>query len=152
MKILIVSQYYYPEQFQINEIAPALVKLGHSVTVLTGLPNYPKGKIYDGYEDAYKSQEVIDGVEVIRVKEHPRKKGALHLLWNYWSFAAKGNNRAKKLKEKYDIVLAYQLSPITSVYPAITYAQRHKVPLLLYCLDIWPESPLSSLRKASITY
>ena len=152
MKILIVSQYYYPEQFQINEIAPALVKLGHSVTVLTGLPNYPKGTIYDGYEDAYKSQEVIDGVEVIRVKEHPRKKGALHLLWNYWSFATKGNNRAKKLKEKYDIVLAYQLSPITSVYPAITYARRHKVPLLLYCLDIWPESAQAQFPPKNIFY
>ena len=69
MKILIVSQYYYPEQFQINEIAPALVELGHSVTVLTGLPNYPKGEIYEGYKDAHKSREVINGVEVIRVKE-----------------------------------------------------------------------------------
>lgn len=152
MKILIVSQYYYPEQFQINEIAPALVELGHSVTVLTGLPNYPKGEIYEGYKDAHKSREVINGVEVIRVKEHPRKKGALHLLWNYWSFVAKGNRKVKKLKEKYDIVLAYQLSPVTSAYPAIKYAKKHKVPLLLYCLDIWPESAQAQFSSKNIFY
>ena len=146
MKILIVSQYYYPEQFQINEIAPALVELGHSVTVLTGLPNYPKGEIYEGYENAHKNREFIDGVEIIRVKEHPRKKGVLHLLWNYWSFIANGNRKAKRLKEKYDIVLAYQLSPITAVYPAIKYAKKHGVPLLLYCLDIWPESAQAQLH------
>lgn len=146
MKILIVSQYYYPEQFQINEIAPALVELGHSVTVLTGLPNYPKGEIYEGYKDAHKSREVINGVEVIRVKEHPRKKGVLHLLWNYWSFIANGNRKAKRLKEKFDIVLAYQLSPITAVYPAIKYAKKHGAPLLLYCLDIWPESAQAQLH------
>ena len=146
MKILIVSQYYYPEQFQINEIAPALVREGHQVTVLTGLPNYPKGEIYEGYKDGYKSLEVVDGVEVIRVKEHPRKKGALHLLWNYWSFASKGKRKAKRLKEKYDIVFAYQLSPVTSVYPAIQYSKKHKTPLLLYCLDIWPESAQAQLH------
>ncbi len=146
MKILIVSQYYWPEQFQINEIAPALVELGHSVTVLTGLPNYPKGEIYEGYKDAHKIREVINGVEVIRVKEHPRKKGVLHLLWNYWSFIANGNRKVKRLKEKYDIVLVYQLSPITSVYPAIKYAKKHGVPLLLYCLDVWPESAQAQLH------
>lgn len=146
MKILIVSQYYYPEQFQINEIAPALVELGHSVTVLTGLPNYPKGEIYEGYKDAYKTCEVINGVEVIRVKEHPRKKGVLHLVWNYLSFIANGNRKVKQLKEKYDIVLAYQLSPVTSVYPAIKYAKKNGLPLLLYCLDIWPESAQSHLH------
>ena len=53
MKILIVSQYYYPEQFQINEIAPELVKRGHDVTVICGIPNYPKGKVFPGYEDKF---------------------------------------------------------------------------------------------------
>ena len=85
MKILIVSQYYYPEQFQINEIAPELVNRGHDVTVLTGLPNYPRGEIYEGYEKG-RREETIDGVHVIRVKEHPRKNGVLHLLLNYISF------------------------------------------------------------------
>ena len=76
MKILIVSQYYYPEQFQINEIAPELVKRGHQVTVLTELPNYPGGEIYAGYEEKGRRSEEINGVHVIRVKDLPRKTGA----------------------------------------------------------------------------
>ena len=153
MKILIVSQYYYPEQFQINEIAPELVKLGHEVTVLTGLPNYPKGEIFEGYNEAYKKEEIIDGVKVIRVKERPRKKGALNLLRNYLSFVINGNRRAKKIRENDDVVVSYQLSPVLSVYPAIKYAKKHGVPLLLYCLDIWPESALAHLSsKKSLIY
>ena len=87
MKILIVTQNYYPEQFRINDISKELVNRGHDVTVLTGLPNYPQGKIYDGYEDKEKRREVIDGVKVIRVNERPRKSGgAINLFLNYYSF------------------------------------------------------------------
>ena len=147
MKILIATQYYYPEQFQINEIAPELVKRGHEVTVLTGLPNYPRGEIYDGYESAEKRTEEINGVRIIRTKIHPRKHGAIHLLWNYISFAFNGSWYAKKLKERFDIVFAYQLSPVTSLQPAITYKKKHNVPLLAYCLDIWPESAKAHVRS-----
>lgn len=138
MRILIVSQYYYPEQFQINEIAPELVRRGHAVTVLTGLPNYPQGEIYAGYEEG-KRDEMINGVHVIRVNEHPRKHGPFHLLWNYLSFASAGSKKAKEL-DKYDIVLCYQLSPVSMLKPAVVYARTNNVPLIAYCLDIWPES------------
>ena len=136
MKILIVSQYYYPEQFQINEIAPELVRRGHEVTVLTGLPNYPKGEIYEGYKPG---REAIDGVQVIRVNVHPRKKGPVHLFWNYLSFAHEGGKKAGELSG-FDIVLCYQLSPVSILEPAIAYAKKKSVPLVAYCLDIWPES------------
>lgn len=137
MKILIVSQYYYPEQFQINEIAPELVRRGHDVTVLTGLPNYPKGEIYPGYKAG---EESIEGVHVIRVKEHPRKKGPVHLLCNYLSFANAGSRKAKRLKKDFDIVFAYQLSPVSMLKPAVVYSRKNNKPLICYCLDIWPES------------
>ena len=138
MKILIVSQYYYPEQFQINEIAPELVKRGHQVTVLTGLPNYPKGEIYAGYEKGRRTEE-INGVHVIRVNDLPRKTGAVHLFFNYLSFAVAGRKETKKLGT-FDLVLCYQLSPVSSLEPAILYARKNRVPLLAYCLDLWPES------------
>ena len=138
MKILIVTQYYYPEQFQINEIAPELVRRGHEVTVLTGLPNYPQGDIYPGYKRI--RRERIQGVEIIRVPIHPRKHGPFHLMWNYVSFAVNGKRAAKKVPEDFDIILSYQLSPVTSLYPAITYKKKHGTPILNYCLDIWPES------------
>lgn len=145
MRILIVSQYYYPEQFQINEIAPELVRRGHEVTVLTGLPNYPQGEIYPGYETV--RREEIEGVEVIRIPIHPRKHGPVHLLWNYVSFARQGVKEAKKLPEDFDIILSYQLSPVTSLYPAVTYRKKHGTPLLNYCLDIWPESAQAHLHS-----
>lgn len=140
MKILIVCQYYYPEQFQINEIAPELVRRGHQVTVLTGLPNYPQGEIYSGYENGKKRKEIIDGVKIVRVEEYPRKQGAKNLFLNYLSFAQNGSKAIKGFSPDYDIVFCYQLSPVTMVYPAVDYAQKYKKPLLLYCLDIWPES------------
>ena len=145
MKILIITQYFYPEQFQINEIATELVKKGHLVTVLTGLPNYPQGEIYPGYNN--KMEEIVDGVNVIRVRNHPRKRGAFHLIWNYISFAIKGNKAVKQLDEDYEIVFAYQLSPVTSIYPAITYKKMYGTPVLTYCLDIWPESARAHVKS-----
>jgi len=146
MNILIVCQYYYPEQFQINEIAPELVKRGHKVTVLTGLPNYPKGEIYEGYEHGEKREERINGVRIIRCKEYPRGTGALNLIRNYISFSRSASKAVKKMTEHFDIVFCYQLSPITMLKPAIVYAQRNSVPLLTYCLDIWPESAKDHLN------
>lgn len=147
MHILIVSQYYYPEQFQINEIAPELVRRGHDVTVLTGLPNYPLGELYSGYENGNKREEIIEGVHVIRVYEHPRRKGVLHLLLNYFSFMISGSRKAKTIKDKYDVVLCYQLSPVLMIRPAIAYASKKHVPLIVYCLDIWPESARAHLSN-----
>ncbi len=140
MKILIVSQYYYPEQFQINEIAPKLAKRGHQVTVLTGLPNYPKGEIYPGYENGKRREEVLEGVRVIRTEEHPRKSGAKNLIKNYVSFYKNASKAAKELESDFDIVLCYQLSPVTMLKPAVLYAKKNRKPLLAYSLDIWPES------------
>ena len=137
MRILIVCQYYYPEQFQINEIAPELVKRGHEVTVLTGLPNYPQGKIYDGYSVG---EEQINGVHVIRVKERPRMRGSVNLLRNYLSFMNQANKMANKLNGDFDVVFSYQLSPVLMLKPAIVYAKKNAKPLICYCLDIWPES------------
>jgi len=145
MRILIVSQYYFPEQFQINEIAPELVKRGHSVTVLCGLPNYPQGKIYDGYTDISKQEETIDGVHIIRVKQQPRGKNPISLVLNYWSFVKAANKKVKVLDSDFDVVLGYQLSPITSMLPAVKYSKANGIPLILYVLDLWPVSGESHL-------
>ncbi len=146
MKILIVSQYYYPEQFQINEIAPALVKKGHKVTVLTGLPNYPAGDIFEGYGDGKRSEEEIDGVKVIRCNIIPRRRDPVHLVLNYYSFARNGKKRALALDGDFDVVICYQLSPILMLEPAVAYAKKHRVPLICYCLDLWPESAQGMLN------
>ena len=129
MKILIVSQYYYPEQFQINEIAPELVKRGHDVTVICGIPNYPKGKVFPGYEDKF--EETICGVKVIRVKQIPRGHNTVQLIRNYWSYVRNANRYLSKFDQNFDVVLGYQLSPVTSMLPAIKYSNAAGIPSLL---------------------
>lgn len=144
MKILIVSQYYYPEQFQINEIAPELVRRGHEVTVVCGLPNYPKGKIFEGYENRF--EEVIDGVKVIRCKNVPRGHNPIQLIRNYYSFAKESKKVVRTLPGNYDVVFGYQLSPISSMLAALEYKKLHGTPVVFYTLDIWPVSAEAMLH------
>lgn len=144
MKILIISQYYYPEQFQINEIAPELVRRGHEVTVVCGLPNYPKGDIFEGYENRF--EETIDGVKVIRCKNVPRGHNPLQLVRNYWSFVRESKKTVRDLPGDYDVVLGYQLSPISSMEAALEYKKCYGKPVLFYTLDIWPVSAEAMLH------
>lgn len=144
MKVLVVSQYYYPEPFRVHEICEELRKRGHDVTVLTEYPNYPDGEIYEGY--SYKNEiELINGVNVIRCKARPRHKGNINLALNYISFVYSGGKKIKKIEGKFDIIYVYQLSPVTMVLPAIYYKRKRKIPLYIYCLDLWPESVKSNL-------
>lgn len=144
MRILIISQYYYPEQFQINEIAPELVRRGHEVTVVCGLPNYPKGIIFEGYEDRF--EEDIEGVKVIRCKNVPRGHNPIKLIRNYYSFVKESKKVVKTLPGDFDVVLGYQLSPITSMLAALEYKKLHGTPVIFYTLDIWPVSAEAMLH------
>lgn len=140
MKILVVCQYYYPENFQINDICEELVNRGHSVTVLTGLPNYPTGIIPDKYKNIEYRNENVNGVDVIRCFEIGRKKGAIGLALNYISYCLSANIKVKKIDYDYDLIFVYQLSPILMALPGCRYKKKHKIPMLLYCCDLWPES------------
>lgn len=153
MKILIVTQYYYPEQFQINEIAPELVKRGHDVTVLCGIPNYPKGVVFDGYENEEKvkdrEREYFEktGVRVIHVEQVPRGKNPISLIRNYISFARNSRKSVRILEKNFDAVLGYQLSPITSMYAALEYKKQTGAPVMYYTLDLWPVSAEAMLKS-----
>ena len=140
MKILVVCQYYKPEPFRISEICEELVKRGNEVTVLTGLPNYPMGEIYEGYRKGKKRDEVINGVSVHRCFTIGRKQGVVHRFLNYYSYAISSTRYAKKIREKFDVVFVNQLSPVMMANAGITYKKRNRVPLILYSLDLWPES------------
>ena len=146
MKILVICQHYYPEPFRITDFCEELAKRGHDITVVTATPNYPKGEIYSGYENGLRMDEVINGVNVHRCKTHPRKTGAIHRLWNYYSFPHQSKRYIKSLDDSYDIVFINQLSPVMMAKAGIKYAKRHNKKSILYCLDLWP----ASLRAGGI--
>lgn len=148
MKILVVCQYYYPENFQITPICEQLVEDGFEVTVLTGLPNYPTGVVPNEYKNGHRD-EWINGVHVIRCYEIGRKKGAAGLALNYISYWWSATAKVRHISKNFDLVFVYQLSPITMGIPAIKYAKRNKKPMLLYCCDLWPESIKMYIKNES---
>lgn len=88
MKILLVSPHFYPEDFKCNDMAFELARRGHEVTVLSDIPNYPKGKFFDGYGVFRRRCEMVNGVKVIRALVIPRGNGGgVRLALNYMSFA-----------------------------------------------------------------
>lgn len=138
MKILLVCQYFYPERFRVNDICFELVKQGHDVTVLSGLPNYPDGVVKKEYKKT--RYEEINGVKVYRSWLVGRGSSNKTLFLNYLSFAISASIKAATLKGDFDKIIVYQLSPITMAIPAIVAKVKFKKPLIMYTHDLWPES------------
>ncbi|QGJ70492.1 Glycosyltransferase involved in cell wall biosynthesis [Planctomycetales bacterium 10988] len=147
MHLLIVSQYFWPESFRINDLAQEFVKRGHEVTVLTGIPNYPKGKFYSGY-NLFSHSEVWQGVNIIRVPIIPRgKANAIRLSLNYLSFMIMGCLLCLlRCPKKFDALFVFQTSPITAGLPAIVLKKIYQVPVYFWVQDLWPET-LIALNK-----
>lgn len=141
MKILIVSQYFYPENFRINDLALELKKRGHEITVLTGLPNYPKGEYFEGYDDTKNCDEVWNDIPVYRCKLRPRKTGSVNLIRNYVSFVIEANKKLKELQNKdFDLIYVFEVSPITVALPAIKLKKKKNIPVIINIQDLWPEN------------
>lgn len=138
--ILIVSQYFYPEQFRINDIAAEWVKRGHKVTVLTGIPNYPQGKFYDGYGWRKNRKEVWNGIDIIRIPLIARGKSSIGMVLNYFSFVISGYFWKCFTKLKADVVFTFEVSPMTQALIGVWYSKKHKIPNYLYVQDLWPEN------------
>lgn len=153
MKILVICQYYYPEPFRIHDICEELVKSGHEVTVITGLPNYPMGRIYDGYRHGKKRNEIVNGVNIHRCFTIGRRSGAIWRFLNYYSFSLSSTWYASRLKEEFDTVFVYQLSPIMMANAGIKYKKKHHKKLVMYCLDLWPESLIEGgVKRGTFLY
>lgn len=143
MNVLIVTQYFYPENFKSNDLAFELQKRGYNVTVLTGIPNYPQGKFYKGYGVFKKRKEVINGVEVLRTLVIPRGNGGgVMLAMNYlsWAFIASIWAFFMSLFHRYDLVIVHETSPITQGFPALVVKAIRRCPIYFWVLDLWPES------------
>lgn len=142
MKILVICQHYWPEPFNTSDVCEELVDRGHSVSVITGLPNtgMPNSDIPEEYKNRQKQIEHHNGVTVYRANLYPRKTGALNRVKNYISFWHNANQLARTLNEEFDVVLGYQFSPVMQVDPGLVYARKHQKKMLLYCFDLWPVS------------
>lgn len=158
-KILVICQYYKPEPFRISDICEDMVRRGHEVCVVTGYPNYPEGTLYEGYGKGKHIDEVINGVKVHRCFTIPRETGAVKRMMNYYSYVISSTKYVLSHEcvasdgKPFDIVYCNQLSPVIMADAAITYKKKYKVPVVMYCLDLWPESLIAGgITRESVIY
>lgn len=154
MNILVVSQYFWPENFRINDICISLKEKNHDITVITGLPNVPDGKFYDGYSWFKKGSKMYKGIEIIRVPITPRGKDNFLLLTiNCLSYFINALFYIPMLiRKKFDVIFVFQVSPISSAIPAIVLKNIIKIPTYIYVQDIWPESMYYLLNLNNINH
>ena len=142
MNILIVSQYFWPENFRINDLTQELIQRGHSVTVLTGIPNYPAGTVFEEYLKIPKAFEYYCGARVFRVPMLARGNGAVRLFLNYLSFVIGaclyGPWRLRG--QQSDVIFVFEPSPVTVGLPAILLGRIKRAPVVFWALDLWPET------------
>lgn len=142
-RILIFTNHFFPENFRVNDVAFELAKRNYQVTVLTGIPNYPQGKYYDGYGILRRRKEIIKNVTIIRIPLIPRgKRGLIRLSLNYisYTFCLTFYSLFLALTKKFDLVLVHHTSPIFLGIPAVIFKRLQKVKLIFWNLDLWPES------------
>lgn len=142
MKVLIATQYFWPEDFRINDLALGLKQRGWEVVVLTGKPNYPRGSFFDGYGFLKKNRDNYDGIPVIRVPLIPRGEGgAWRLAINYLSFSLSASILGPlRCRGKFDVIFVYEPSPVTIGFPAIVLKKLRGAPIFFWIQDLWPES------------
>lgn len=142
MKILLVSQYFWPERFRVNDLVQGWLERGHEVTVLTGVPNYPGGRVYPGYSAWRPQAERFGDAQVIRVPLIPRGDGRrIGLVANYLSYVATASVLGPlRCRESYDCIFVYQLSPFTVGVPAALMKWLKGAPIAFWVQDLWPET------------
>ncbi len=141
MKILIVTQCFYPDVYAINDIVTSLVKRGNEITVLTGLPDYTTSTIPEEYRHGKNRHQNFNGADVWRVPVIARHHGAVFRSLNYISFVITGCLKARLKKwQEFDIIYVWGASPVTMAFPALTLKKKYRKKLFFYCLDLWPES------------
>ncbi len=140
-KILIVTEYFYPEEFKINEIALEWQKKGYEVNVLTNFPTYPAGVLYDGYENRWYKKDIYEGITVYRVKAITGYKDSLFKkLLKYFAFMILGGIVALKIGKKYDYVFGFDIAALSGMTPAILLKKFYNKKVTLWIQDVWPDS------------
>lgn len=154
MRLLIVTQYFWPENFRINDLVTGLKERGHEIVVLTGLPNYPDGAVFPAFRADREAFSSFGGIRVERVPLVARGRGGLKLMLNYVSFALTASVLgAWRLRgERFDAIFAYEPSPITVGIPAAVLRRLKRAPLAFWVLDLWPETlqAIGAVKSAAL--
>ncbi len=140
MKILVVCQHYWPEPYPLTDVCEGLAAMGHTVHVVTDVPNYPMGYIYEDYKNGKNRTQEHNGVRISRTFTIGRRHNIIFRLLNYYSYAISSTLFVKRLKEEYDVVFVNQSSPVMMGCAGLAYAKKHKKKCVLYCMDLWPAS------------
>jgi glycosyltransferase involved in cell wall biosynthesis len=142
LRILIVTQYFWPENFRINDLAEELTNRGHEVTVLTGIPNYPLGKVFPDYRNIPDQFNTFKGCRVLRAPMLPRGQGSFSLILNYLSFVigASWTGLTQLGRQSFDVIFVFEPSPVTVGLPAVFLGKIKNVPVVFWALDLWPET------------
>lgn len=145
MRILLVTQYFYPEVFKSNDLAFELVRRGHRVDALVGIPNYPGGKYFKGYGLLHRRCEVVNGVHVYRCFQTPRGRGGWRLPVNYFSYVLSGCAHVlfHLAWRRYDCIIGHEPSPIFQAYPALLLRAIRHIPFYYWIMDLWPDAMMS---------
>lgn len=142
MRILVVSQYFWPENFRINDLVKAWLHSGHQVTILTGVPNYPQGKVFETYRKQPSAFANYEGANVVRIPMLPRGNGGIRLISNYLSFVLGavlcGPWRLRDIKP--DVIFVFEPSPVTVGLPAVLLGRIKQAPVVFWVLDLWPDT------------
>lgn len=142
MRVLIVAQVFWPENFRINDLCVELQRRGHDVTVLTGWPNYPEGRVFPEFKRDPAAFAQLAGAPIVRVPIVPRGTGHLRLVLNYLSFVVSAAVLGSwKLRgRRFDAIFVWESSPITVGLPAIVLRATKRAPMAFWVLDLWPET------------
>ncbi|PKH16631.1 glycosyltransferase WbuB [Pseudomonas sp. 43NM1] len=142
LRILVVTQYFWPENMRINDLVRDFSAKGHEVTVLTGWPNYPEGKVFSEYQDNPEGFNEYSGARVVRVPLVARGNRSVRLILNYLSFFLSASTLGvfRLRNDKFDAVFVYAVSPIMAAIPAVIIGRLKKVPVFIWVLDLWPET------------
>ena len=156
MKLLVVTQYFFPEDFRINELVSDFVKRGHEVTILTGRPNYPEGIIFEEYANNKKRFNQFSGSKIIRCPIPSRGSSKISLILNYIAFIFFGTIYGLHVakNDKFDNIFVFEPSPITVCLPAIFIKKIFRIPVTFWVLDLWPDTleAVGILKRKTITW
>ncbi|MDP9781248.1 glycosyltransferase family 4 protein [Pseudomonas fluorescens] len=142
LNILVVTQYFWPENMRINDLVRDFTQKGHSVTVLTGVPNYPEGEVFEAYKAAPAQFAEYQGASIVRVPMLSRGKRSIRLIFNYLSFFSSASTLGTYALRgrRFDAVFVYAVSPIMAAIPALVIGRLKKAPVFIWVLDLWPDT------------